>query len=327
MPRADPQGPKSVRSRLDHAWARTMGPMNLDRLLQHLSIDVEPFALCLLGEGWRLRLPGPPPDVLLHFVVDGTGTLLDQRDRRFPLHACSLAVVPRDLPHALECGSTIEAERVVESHPASSGLVRIQVGPADGGDLQVACGLIRASYGAFALFGHLHEVIVVDLEPFPAARAAFAGILAEQAAGAAGSTALTTALMSQCLVYLLRGLMQDVDSAPAWLTALVDPDLGGAVEAMLRAPERRHTVDSLAELASMSRSAFAARFREAFGRPPLAFLQEVRMRCAAELLTQSREARVETVARQVGFASRGRFSEAFKARYGMSPTEFRGASS
>jgi len=36
----------------------------LDKLLANLAVDVEPFALCLLSAGWRLRLPGPA-DVMI----------------------------------------------------------------------------------------------------------------------------------------------------------------------------------------------------------------------------------------------------------------------
>jgi transcriptional regulator GlxA family with amidase domain len=32
----------------------------LDRYFANLSVEVEPFALCLLQSGWRLTLPGPP---------------------------------------------------------------------------------------------------------------------------------------------------------------------------------------------------------------------------------------------------------------------------
>ena len=46
----------------------------LDRYLANLSIEVEPFALCMLDSGWRLTLPGPPC-AMLHFVVQGEGWL------------------------------------------------------------------------------------------------------------------------------------------------------------------------------------------------------------------------------------------------------------
>ncbi len=46
----------------------------LDKLLHNLALELRPFALCMVDAGWRLRLPGPPV-VLIHFVLQGQGTL------------------------------------------------------------------------------------------------------------------------------------------------------------------------------------------------------------------------------------------------------------
>ena len=50
------------------------GKSILDRYLANLSVEVEPFALCMVQSGWRLSLPGPPC-AMLHFVVEGEGWL------------------------------------------------------------------------------------------------------------------------------------------------------------------------------------------------------------------------------------------------------------
>ena len=49
-------------------------PVLLDKLLDYVNVHAEPFAMCLLSSGWRLRLPGPP-EVMFHFVMQGTGYL------------------------------------------------------------------------------------------------------------------------------------------------------------------------------------------------------------------------------------------------------------
>ncbi len=46
----------------------------LDRYIANLSVEVEPFALCMLQAGWRLTLPAPPC-AMLHFVIEGEGWL------------------------------------------------------------------------------------------------------------------------------------------------------------------------------------------------------------------------------------------------------------
>ena len=80
--------------------------------------------------------------------------------------------------------------------------------------------------------------------------------------------------------------------------------------------------DSLAMIAGMSRSAFAAAFRCAFGQSPMSLVKLVRLRRASELLVVT-TLPVADVAKRVGFSSRSNFSLAFGQLYGMDPSRFR----
>lgn len=75
-------------------------------------------------------------------------------------------------------------------------------------------------------------------------------------------------------------------------------------------------------IAGMSRSAFAAAFRRAFGQPPMNLVKLVRLRRAGELLV-STALPVADVAKRVGFSSRSNFSHAFSQLHGMDPSRFR----
>jgi AraC-like DNA-binding protein len=151
-------------------------------------------------------------------------------------------------------------------------------------------------------------------------RAAFDGMLAEQAGLAPGSAAVTRALMTQCLVYFLREVA--ARGPLPWLTALDDARLGRALDRVLESPAAAHTVESLAEAASMSRSAFTDRFAAAFGQTPMAFVQHVRMQHAAHLLRKP-DLSIDAVAARSGYSSRSHFSTAFHKHHGVSPSEFR----
>ena len=129
--------------------------------------------------------------------------------------------------------------------------------------------------------------------------------------------------MTQCIVYLFRYLTEQSDGRLPWLSGLEDPNLAQAVDVIFERPEASHTVDSLADVAFMSRSVFAERFRATFGSTPINFLHDVRLRRAAELLRQPEDAPIERVAHRVGFSSRSHFSRAFKEHFGMSPAAFR----
>ena len=299
--------------------------MLLDKLLANILVHVEPFATCLLDTGWRLRLPGPP-DVMFHFVLEGRGFLTGPQGQRHRLERFYLAVVPKGAVHSLECGTAIRAERAISSPPTSDGIVHLVAGEGPP-DLRIACGVVSVRYGdSLGLFQHLRDVLVADLSGYPQTRLAFETLLAEQSGAGPGSAMLTQALMSQCLVYLLRYLSgQDGDSLP-WITGLLDPDLGRAIDLIFEKPGEYHTLDSLADAASMSRSTFSARFHEAFGVPPMQFLHDVRLRRSAELFQRNPGLTVEQVARRVGFASRSHFSQEFRDRFGLSPAAFRHSS-
>jgi len=81
-------------------------------------------------------------------------------------------------------------------------------------------------------------------------------------------------------------------------------------------------VATLGARCHMSRSSFARRFRETFGRSPIEYLRGVRLRHAARLLRGRPPPTVGTVASRVGFASRSHFSRAFKEHFDCPPSDF-----
>jgi AraC-like DNA-binding protein len=87
-------------------------------------------------------------------------------------------------------------------------------------------------------------------------------------------------------------------------------------------PEHPWTVAGLADRAGVSRAAFARRFTELVGEPPMAFLIGWRMALAADLLLEP-EATIASVARRVGYATPFALSAAFKRERGVSPREHR----
>jgi transcriptional regulator GlxA family with amidase domain len=91
---------------------------------------------------------------------------------------------------------------------------------------------------------------------------------------------------------------------------------------VLERPAHPHSVQTLAVAAGMSRTSFAERFAAAFGRSPLDFVRRVRLRDAARLLATT-ALPVKLVAASVGYASRSRFSQAFRESYGVDPTTYR----
>lgn len=296
--------------------------MLLDRLLSNLSVYVKPFAICTVSEGWRLHLPGPTGP-LFHFVLKGNGVLYGPGGDAHPMAPMHLSVVPIGAKHILEASGENRGELRIDSPPVGEQVCEIVAGTKEQDDLVVSCGLVSVNYGAsLDLFDHLNEVLSVDLSSVPQALSAFEGIMAEQSLATAGSDTMTAALMTQCLVHLFRRLPSQDENALPWLMALQDERLARVIDMILNAPGNDYTVESLAETAAMSRSAFAERFADYFGRSPMNFVNHVRMQHAAQLLAVGNMS-IGEVARTIGYNSRSHFSRAFKDHSGLPPTDFR----
>jgi len=298
--------------------------MLLERLLDNLALTVEAFATCRVAQGWRLRLPALDW-VTFHYVVEGQGAVRGADGGTLTLPTGALAIVPPHLLHTLQCGAPPFGEASIGPRPAVVSEMPVHpAGPQEDGSLLVACGRLDVRYGGgLGLFDQLREVIVLDFSGDRSMRSTFDEILREVRADRPGARAMTSTLMRECLIRVLRTLCRLEDCSVGWLRALEDPALAPVVEAMLERPEARHSVESLARKAYMSRSAFARRFRESFGQPPLTYLRGVRLRHAAQLLKRSPPLPIPTVAQRSGFSSRSQFSRAFRDQFGLSPTEFR----
>lgn len=80
--------------------------------------------------------------------------------------------------------------------------------------------------------------------------------------------------------------------------------------------------DRLAEIAGASESRFIRRFRDATGRTPGRYVQDRRVRRAAELLVSTGQT-IDQIADSCGFANRYYFTRVFTQRMGCPPARYR----
>jgi AraC-like DNA-binding protein len=125
------------------------------------------------------------------------------------------------------------------------------------------------------------------------------------------------------LIQAVRSYMAGAGRAPAgWLRALADPNIGAAIRSIHQRLNRRWTVATLAAAAGMSRSAFAARFKELTGATPLEYVTRWRIYRASRLLEDGSR-KLADVAHEVGYDSDASFVRAFKRTLGVAPGEYR----
>jgi len=294
----------------------------LEKVFNNLAMTVEPFATCRLADGWRMRLP-VHDWVTLHYALTGGGELELGTGEVLPLPPNSLAVMPPNFGHAVQCGTVSDEIDYDGQDDPDAPMCELVAGSPAQIALTIVCGRIQACYaGSMGLFDHLHEAIVLDFSKREHMRGIFEALTQECQRSSPASGAMMTALMNQCLIEVLRDVEERSDGSLPWLSALDVPRLSKVVETILDHPEQNYTLESLADIAAMSRATFIRHFEKCFARTPMDYLRDVRLRRGAQLLQVS-STTVDSVAGKVGYASRSHFSHAFHEQYGVSPVEFR----
>jgi len=139
-----------------------------------------------------------------------------------------------------------------------------------------------------------------------------------------GAFVAKESLATLVLVQALRIHLASAPQPEGWLRAMGDRRIAAALSALHADVPRRWTVESLAAVAGMSRTAFATRFKELLGAAPLEYLTGWRMTLARRSLQQG-SAPLADIAEQVGYLSETAFSAAFRRAHGESPGRFRAA--
>jgi AraC-like DNA-binding protein len=149
-------------------------------------------------------------------------------------------------------------------------------------------------------------------------------IVAEMESGDAGAAEVITRLTEILFIRAVRAYFdRNMETSDlGWVAALRDEQIGRALAMLHQNLQENWTVDSLSRGVALSRSAFAARFRESLGEPPLHYLTRLRINSAAIRLRSS-DCKLKAVAAAVGYKSVAAFVKAFRRRMGRTPGDYR----
>ena len=265
-----------------------------------------------------------PGCVWFHAVTSGHCELVVGGDR-VELQSGDLALVPHGAGHRIEAGGPTEHPNIPDlPHEQQSenyavlrhgGTVRSPSWSA--ADCASSTPAPAACWTASRPVVHIRTVRRTVL-------GATLDLLADEVQGReVGSEAVISRLCDVLVIQAIRHWMTTGEATGSrWLQAMGDPQVGPALAALHAAPGEPWTVGSLAARAAMSRSAFAARFRELLGQPVMGYLTELRMQLAVDLLHRH-DRTVAEVATAVGYESDASFSRVFKRHLGTSPRRTR----
>jgi AraC-like DNA-binding protein len=124
------------------------------------------------------------------------------------------------------------------------------------------------------------------------------------------------------LVQALRlHLAEGLKGGVLGLFALADKQMSAAITAMHDDPALRWILRKLAQIAGMSRSIFAQKFKDTVGEPPMECLVCRRMTLAGDKLVNSSDP-ISVIALSLGYESESAFGKAFKRVMGCTPRQY-----
>ncbi|WP_330291456.1 AraC family transcriptional regulator [Streptomyces sp. NBC_00576] len=271
------------------------------------------------------------PGAAFHLVLQGSAVLMPNADDKIPLGAGCIALLPGGVEHGVADGPDVPAaERSAGTRQEFSAEPRTLVlgESADAG--QTASTVVLSGMFPFdrslchPLLNDLPEAIYLParLQQEPSLRAVLDSLCHELEHPDMGSDLAIGTLLDTLLVYVLRWWYREHGAGTGWGPALNDRAISRVLCSMHNYPGEPWTVERLGAVADLSRSAFARRFTDLVGRPPLGHLTWVRMNTAAERLRKTEEP-LSSVAQQVGYTSEFAFSSAFRREFGIAPSAYR----
>lgn len=273
---------------------------------------------------WALSLPPMQNCLMLHVLTTGRCLLEVEGSSPHWLQAGDLALVPHGEGHVLASAPGLPSSKLFEL-PRKLVSERYEILQLGGGGEPgtMICGLFQFDHlAAQQLIALLPRVITIDAWASPQTewiQSTLRMISAETKVMRPGGETVITRLADILVIHAIRSWIAKEGSAQTgWLGALQDPQLGRVISQIHRNPGHAWTLESLASEASMSRSAFAARFTELVGEPAMRYVTRWRMNTALARLKESKTP-VAEVASSLGYESEAAFIRAFKRHTGMSP--------
>lgn len=287
-------------------------------LLGSIELDTAVFHVGQYCGAWRASTAGRALGSF-HLVLKGTCFLHVPGQEPIALQARDGVFLLRDIAHFLSPHRDQAA--CADTHAMQ---VLQPPGVAADGSTGLACGFFQ--------FRSLPGTLIADAFPdylivrsgdsaLHAAGTLFDLILAEAGGDPAQPSPLIARLVELLFFYLIRHVSEREEIATGLLALARRTEFKPLLDRMLQAPAQDWTIESMADMAHMSRASFCKHFADACGLPPAQFLLQLRMKIAAQRLHAGES--VERAAEHVGYSSHAAFSRAFKRVTGEQPGAYR----
>lgn len=288
----------------------------LSHLLETFRLDAAVFHNGQYCGNWQIDTSGANK-AAFHVVTYGTCELMlnDGADHKGTLHAGDLVIFPRDREHRI--ASDVKATTPLNSSQS----VSFDYGLQSGGTGLVCGHLEFEQHHNQFMIDMLPDTIVIHSheKPWNQNLKPIIDLLITESLENSPGVQVTLNRLAE--LFFLSVLRQYIFSSPtenSIATAFQDSRIMKVLETIYDAPDKEWDVHSMAQIANMSRSAFASRFKELLNESPIQHIKRWRMQNAYRLL-RDQHITINEAAERCGYTTESAFSKAFKKEIGVSP--------
>lgn len=231
----------------------------------------------------------------LHIFKGGRLTVTRAAAPPLQLSEPAILLMPRHVPHRFVPDPDIGADLICAT---------IQIGGGQGNPIALG----------------LPDLLVIPFDRIATIETTLDLMTDEAFAARDGRQVALDRLFEYLIVQIIRHVIAEGLVSGGALAALADPRLARVLTAMHDRPDRPWTLDDLAEVAGMSRTAFARHFRGVSGSTPMDYLTRWRMTIAQNLLRKGTS--IKAVASAIGYESPAALSRTFAKIFGSSPRQW-----
>ncbi len=281
---------------------------------------------------WSIRVPSFENVARFHFAHKGRCLVRIEPDQApVFLEQGDLLIITRGAAHTLYCdpiteNQAVKLDRVVEESgfTGTGALVYGELGSDH--ETQLIC-------GHFAFSKEANHLLIdtlpsyIHIQNYGEASGAWMENTLKVIGNEAGREQLGSDLIAQKMSEIifaqaLRTYLEGKGSDQPVLAGFADPNIARALAAIHKNPGYLWTLEGLAKMAGMSRTAFTNKFSQCMTTTPMGYITHWRMQIARRQLANSNEP-IIAIAENVGYHSEAAFSRVFKKHHKEAPATYR----
>ncbi len=304
----------------------------LSDILSHIQLRGTLYFRTSFTSPWSVKVPAYENVARFHFAHQGRCLIRIDKDKPpVLLEQGDLLIITRGASHTLYCdpkteNEAVQLDKVIEQSgfTGTGALVYGELGTNH--ETQLVCGHFAFAEDARnllidALPSHIHIKNYGE----------DAGIWMEKTLKVIGNEAgkqqlggdlIAMKLSEIVFAQALRAYLESEGSNIPVLAGFADHNIARVLTAIHKEPGNTWSLERLAEIAAMSRTAFATRFSQCMQITPLGYITYWRIQIARDMLANSSEPIIK-IAEHVGYQSEAAFSRVFKKHMTKSPASYR----